>query len=176
VGDQCGISLSDRFAQTEGVDLRSIFILLHSYQCIRSTSAGSLIGRQHFPEATELQYALVGGLSISLAMLSAPIANWISRRYHYKLTMAIGLVLQGGSFLLASWATRVLPIAVPGIPADRDMAIIPYSGGNVWNWHGFVVRSFGTPAQSMVQQTPSIGDGNLCCRVRTRRPLVLHLH
>jgi len=42
-------------------------------------------------------------------MFSAPIANWISRKYHYKLTMAIGLVLQGGSFLLASWAKRVLP-------------------------------------------------------------------
>src|ERR1700730_2247780 len=40
-------------------------------------------------------------------MFCAPLANWISRRYHYKLTMSIGLVLQGGSFLCASFATKV---------------------------------------------------------------------
>ena len=62
---------------------------------------------KHFPEATSIQYAIIGGLSISLAMAIAPLANWISRTYHYKLTMSIGLILQGGSFLCASWATRV---------------------------------------------------------------------
>ena len=81
-----------------------------------------------------------------------------------------------GSFLLASGAKRLLPTVVTGIPADRDMVIILTQGGNVWNWHGFLVRRFRTPTQSMVQQTPSVGNGNLRRWLRTRRRPFLPLH
>ena len=65
------------------------------------------ITHDYFPEATSLEYAFVGGLGISLAMLVAPLVNYIARRWHYKIGMMIGVLLEGLSFIGASFSTRI---------------------------------------------------------------------
>jgi hypothetical protein len=106
-------------------------------------------------------------------MLSAPLANYISRNYHYKLTMSIGLIFQGGSFLAASWATKVCaPLSIP----DKDMATLPHPRIHVWRWHGVFIRLGSSFAKSMVQQTSRAGNGNLCRWLWCRGRPFLHLH
>ena len=89
---------------------------------------------------------MIGGLSISMSMFFAPLATYISNRYHYKVTMSIGLVLQSGGFLCASWATEVSSLNKLTV----DMASLPYAGTHVRNWVGPIIRLGGAIAQSMV--------------------------
>src|SRR2546423_5677589 len=109
-------------------------------------------------------------------MFCAPLANWITRRYHYKLTMSIGLVLQGGSFLCASFATKVSVSYGVATVNQVDMAIISNAGCHVRNRNGFVIRGCCTFAKSMVYQKTCIGNGHLRSRVRGRRTFVLYLY
>ncbi|KAJ5047089.1 uncharacterized protein L3040_002932 [Drepanopeziza brunnea f. sp. 'multigermtubi'] len=60
-----------------------------------------------FPGATPLAYAFVGGLSISLALIVAPVATVFVGRFGTHPTLAIGIVLQTGGLLGASWASRI---------------------------------------------------------------------
>lgn len=45
--------------------------------------------------ATQLQYAFVGGLSASFAVLQGPLANFLTRYLGYKKVLLIGAVLCG---------------------------------------------------------------------------------
>jgi hypothetical protein len=51
------------------------------------------LSKNNFPGATTLQFAFIGGLSVSLAMLIAPLSNYLSKRFHYKLPMLIGKIV-----------------------------------------------------------------------------------
>jgi MFS family permease len=62
---------------------------------------------QTFPGATPLHYAFVGGLSISLAMVLAPVATLCVGHFGTKVTLSIGLVLQFLGLMCASWATEI---------------------------------------------------------------------
>lgn len=57
-----------------------------------------------FPGATYLQYAFVGGLSISVAMLVSPLATMSTRYYGTHFTLAVGTVLEAGGLIGASFA------------------------------------------------------------------------
>ncbi|KAL8920768.1 MAG: hypothetical protein Q9208_006098 [Pyrenodesmia sp. 3 TL-2023] len=57
-----------------------------------------------FPGATYLEYAFVGGLSISCAMLVSPLATLSIRYYGSHLTLSIGIVLETASLMGASFA------------------------------------------------------------------------
>ena len=43
--------------------------------------------------ATDLDFAFIGGLSLSLAMLVGPVSNWISKSYGTRVTMVIGTLV-----------------------------------------------------------------------------------
>ncbi|KAL3422595.1 major facilitator superfamily transporter [Phlyctema vagabunda] len=60
-----------------------------------------------FPNATPLQYAFIGGLSISQALLVSPFTVVTTRRYSVKTTLTIGLVLFTVALLGASFATQI---------------------------------------------------------------------
>ncbi|TVY80782.1 putative transporter MCH2 [Lachnellula suecica] len=60
-----------------------------------------------FPNATPLQYAFIGGLSISQALIVSPLVTLITRRYTFKTSMFIGLALETGALVGASFASQV---------------------------------------------------------------------
>ena len=60
-----------------------------------------------FPGATSLEYALIGSLSFSCALLVSPLATICVREYGTKPTMAAGVVMQTLSFIFASLANKI---------------------------------------------------------------------
>lgn len=45
----------------------------------------------YFPRATDLDYAFIGGLSVATAMLIAPVVNYLTKRFGFRVPMLIGL-------------------------------------------------------------------------------------
>ena len=60
-----------------------------------------------FPGATHLEYAFVGSLSISMAMLISPIATLTIRFFGTKVCLSIGVVLESASLIGASFASEI---------------------------------------------------------------------
>ncbi|KAF1833561.1 MFS general substrate transporter [Decorospora gaudefroyi] len=60
-----------------------------------------------FAGATPLQYAFIGGLSISQALVVSPIATFATRIFGTRTTLLIGVVLETVSFIGASFATDI---------------------------------------------------------------------
>lgn len=60
-----------------------------------------------FVNATPLQYAFVGGLSISQALLVSPVATLTTRLFGTRATLLIGVALETISFIAASFASRI---------------------------------------------------------------------
>ncbi|KAH8698110.1 major facilitator superfamily domain-containing protein [Phaeosphaeriaceae sp. PMI808] len=57
--------------------------------------------------ASDLHFAFVGGLSLSMAQFIAPVATITTRNWGTKATLAIGIVLQTVALLGASWSTEI---------------------------------------------------------------------
>jgi len=60
-----------------------------------------------FPGATALEYAFVGGLSVSLALLISPVATICVRKHGTQVALFIGIALQSAGLLGASWASKI---------------------------------------------------------------------
>ncbi|PYH37999.1 MFS transporter [Aspergillus neoniger CBS 115656] len=60
-----------------------------------------------FPGASDLDYAFVGGLSLSMAQFIAPVATITTRMWGTRVTLMIGITLQTAALLGASWAGQV---------------------------------------------------------------------
>lgn len=60
-----------------------------------------------FAGATPLQYAFIGGLSISQALIVSPIATLTTRRFGTRTTLFIGVGLEAISFIGASFASQI---------------------------------------------------------------------
>ncbi|KAM5355232.1 hypothetical protein ACJ41O_001878 [Fusarium nematophilum] len=60
-----------------------------------------------YPGATSLEYAFVGSLSVSCALLISPIATILVREIGTKPTLLIGVVLETASLICASFAYRI---------------------------------------------------------------------
>jgi NADH:ubiquinone oxidoreductase subunit K len=54
-----------------------------------------------------MDFALIGGLNFSMAMLSAPLVTILARRLGIHTSMSIEISLQTSGFIAASYATRV---------------------------------------------------------------------
>ncbi|KUJ06752.1 MFS general substrate transporter [Mollisia scopiformis] len=61
----------------------------------------------HYPGATALDYALIGGISISMSLVITPLINTSSRKLGTRPTLLIGLVALTASLVGASFATEV---------------------------------------------------------------------
>ncbi|THV50228.1 hypothetical protein BGAL_0159g00130 [Botrytis galanthina] len=60
-----------------------------------------------FPGATDLDFAFVGGLSLSMAQFIAPVATITTREWGTRTTLTIGIILQSAALLGASWSTEI---------------------------------------------------------------------
>jgi MFS family permease len=60
-----------------------------------------------YPGATSLQYAFVGGLSISCAMLISPLATLSTRRFGTQATLSLGTALEVAGLIGASFASKM---------------------------------------------------------------------
>ncbi|KAF2452407.1 major facilitator superfamily domain-containing protein [Lineolata rhizophorae] len=60
-----------------------------------------------FPNASPLDFAFIGGLSISMALLISPLGTIITRLYGTRATLSLGIVFQTASLLGASFASRI---------------------------------------------------------------------
>ncbi|TVY81578.1 putative transporter MCH2 [Lachnellula suecica] len=60
-----------------------------------------------FPGATALDYAFVGGLSISMALGVSPLATICVREYGTQVALFVGILFEVAGLLGASWATEI---------------------------------------------------------------------
>lgn len=65
------------------------------------------LANNHFPGATPLQYAFIGGLSISQALIVSPVATLTTRLFGTRTTLLIGVFFETLSFIAASFATEI---------------------------------------------------------------------
>ncbi|KAH9218393.1 major facilitator superfamily domain-containing protein [Leptodontidium sp. 2 PMI_412] len=60
-----------------------------------------------FPGASALEYAFIGGLSISMALIIAPLATVSVGRFGTQFTLSLGILLETAGLLGASWAYEI---------------------------------------------------------------------
>ena len=70
------------------------------------------IQNEQYPGATDLQYTFVVGMSFGLTLLIAPLANYLSKRYHFKVPMVLGISLFSGAYLAAAFTTQIWQLFV----------------------------------------------------------------
>lgn len=68
---------------------------------------GYYLENQIYPNATDLDFAFIGGLNFSMAMLVSPIVTILSRWHGIQVPMLIGVALQTSGFIAASFATMI---------------------------------------------------------------------
>ena len=64
------------------------------------------LSHSYFPNTSALAYAFIGGLSISQAMLIAPIATRVVQRFGTRVCLHVGIFLETLSLIGASFATQ----------------------------------------------------------------------
>lgn len=67
---------------------------------------------ERYPDASDLEFALVGGFNFAFAMVAAPIATVLTHRFGKYLTMSIGIVLQTGGYVAASFVDRIWQLMI----------------------------------------------------------------
>lgn len=65
------------------------------------------LAHDYFPNSSPLQFAFVGGLSISQALLVSPLATFTTREYGTNCTLLIGVALQTLALIGASFSHRI---------------------------------------------------------------------
>jgi MFS family permease len=65
------------------------------------------LSHQRYPNASDIDFAFIGGLNFSMAMIIAPFATYLARAWEPRLVMAIGIVLQAAGFIAASYCSQV---------------------------------------------------------------------
>ncbi|KAF2457493.1 major facilitator superfamily domain-containing protein [Lineolata rhizophorae] len=63
-----------------------------------------------FPEATVVDYAFIGGLNFSMAMVVASPVTILTRNLGVQIPMLMGVVLQTGGFIIASYSKKIWTI------------------------------------------------------------------
>jgi MFS family permease len=60
-----------------------------------------------FPEASDLDFAFVGGINFGVSMLAATPVTWMVRSFGTHVPMYFGVVCQSAGYICASFATRI---------------------------------------------------------------------
>ena len=60
-----------------------------------------------FPSANTTDFALIGGLNFSMAMIISPLATFLTRTYGVHVPMALGIFSQTSGFIAASFASQI---------------------------------------------------------------------
>lgn len=99
-------------AHTWGINsVRYLYSLAHSLLKILSKSYGVFLAyylaNNTYPGATHLEYAFVGGLSISMALLVSPVATYVTRLRGTRTTLLLGVFFETVSLIGASFSTQI---------------------------------------------------------------------
>ncbi|KAH8904073.1 MFS transporter, MCP family, solute carrier family 16, member 6 [Coniochaeta sp. PMI_546] len=62
---------------------------------------------RRFPEARPFDYGYIGGLNFTFAMLLAPLATYLTRRFGMRPVMLTGSLLQCSGYIVASFVERI---------------------------------------------------------------------
>ncbi|GJJ11710.1 hypothetical protein Clacol_005947 [Clathrus columnatus] len=60
-----------------------------------------------FPGSTDVDFAFIGGLAVGGAMMMAPFSNYLSKRYHFKIPLILGVVMYVLAQIFAGLSTRI---------------------------------------------------------------------
>lgn len=60
-----------------------------------------------FPEARPLDYGFIGGFNFAFAMLLAPLATYLTRKFGKRSVLLCGTFLQCSGYVAASFATKI---------------------------------------------------------------------
>ena len=60
-----------------------------------------------FPEAKPLDYGFVGGFNFAFAMILAPLATYLARRFGKQPVLFAGSIIQCSGYVAASFATKI---------------------------------------------------------------------
>lgn len=67
---------------------------------------------ERYPDASDLDFAFVGGFNFAFAMVAAPFATALTHRFGKYLTMAIGIALQTTGYVTAGFASRIWQLMI----------------------------------------------------------------
>lgn len=93
-GYQKRLSISIILDQTNGQQSYAVFLAHY-------------LATDTFPGASPLEYAFIGGLSISLSLIIAPLATLSTSKFGTKATLSIGILFETAGLLGASWADQI---------------------------------------------------------------------
>ncbi|BFZ64248.1 hypothetical protein YB2330_005387 [Saitoella coloradoensis] len=128
------------------------------------------LANDYFPGASSMDFAFVGGLSVSQAMLIAPLATYLSGVWHFKVVMTIGLVLEVGGLILSSfapprlwmlflgqgvmfgWGMGFLFVPAIGLPGQWFSTRRALASGIMAAGSGFGGMAFSLGTNAMIQQ------------------------
>jgi len=65
------------------------------------------LSHQSYPDASDVDFAFIGGLNISMAMVVAPLATYLARGCGPRRVMVAGALLQTTGFITASFGSQV---------------------------------------------------------------------
>ncbi|MCJ1308081.1 Tubulin beta chain (Beta tubulin) [Agyrium rufum] len=65
------------------------------------------LANDYYPGATNLEFAFIGGLSISMALMVSPVATFTTRKYGTTVTLLIGVVLEAVALIGASFTKEI---------------------------------------------------------------------
>ncbi|KZS88638.1 MFS general substrate transporter [Sistotremastrum niveocremeum HHB9708] len=60
-----------------------------------------------FPGATDIEFALIGGLLLSVAFLTSPLSNFLSKTYGFRIPMSVGVVIFTLGQIFAGLSTKI---------------------------------------------------------------------
>ena len=83
------------------------FVVLIGYDKAYGVFLDYFLAEGLYPNASPFDYALIGGLSVSMALIITPAINLSTRKLGTRPTLLIGLVLFTASLIGASFATEV---------------------------------------------------------------------
>nr|CAF06001.1 related to transporter protein [Neurospora crassa] len=129
-----------------------------------------------FPEASHFEYALVGGLSVSLALILGPIISAIQKTLGTRYTMVLGSLMIFGGLFSASAASRAMGLLPPWFSRHRSLALglatAGAGGGIAWNLiTGKLLSVSGLKWTWRILALVSIAFNILCAFLCRERPI-----
>lgn len=67
---------------------------------------------ERYPDASELEFALVGGFNFAFAMIAAPFVTELTHRFGKFITMAIGIALQTSGYIAAGFVSHIWQLII----------------------------------------------------------------
>ena len=99
------------------------------------------LDNNYYPGASALEYAFVGGLSISVALAISPIATLTTRSYSTRVTLLTGVFFETLALIGASFARKIWQLFLSqGICFGLGLGFL-FVGSVSLNWHGTPIPS-----------------------------------